>query len=287
MNRRLLYALLAVTLPVATVPAVFSPAAAQLNIYVDLAPPAPEQEVMPGPRPGYVWAPGHWDWNGRQYLWKAGRWEQSRAGYRFVPERWERFTDNGRERWRFVASRWDRDGDGIPNQVDGYDDRTGVLTLVDIAPPPPQYEIMPPPRSGFVWAPGHWNWNGGQYVWSPGRWEQVRAGYRFVAPQWERYIDNGRERWRYQASRWDRDGDGIPNQFDPNANRAQGTGDRDKDGIPNRVDPNPDRAQGSGDRDKDGIPNRKDNRPDVAKAPGSGDRDKDGISNRKDTNDKR
>ena len=76
----------------------------------------------------------------------------------------------------------------------------------------------------------------------------------------------------------DRDHDGIPNRFDPNPNRAQGSGDRDHDGIPNRFDPNPNRAQGSGDRDHDGIPNRLDPNPNRAK--GSGDRDRDGIPNR-------
>ena len=61
-----------------------------------------------------------------------------------------------------------------------------------------------------------------------------------------------------QPTRWDRDGDGIPNRYDPVYNPRW---DRDGDGIPNRYDRN-DHARN--DRDGDGIPNwqdRNDGRP--------------------------
>jgi hypothetical protein len=32
---------------------------------------------------------------------------------------------------------------------------------VTIAPPAPRYEPVPPPRAGWVWAPGYWNWVNG------------------------------------------------------------------------------------------------------------------------------
>lgn len=51
-----------------------------------------------------------------------------------------------------------------------------------------------------------------------------------------------------QPSRWDRDGDGIPNRRDPVYNPRW---DRDGDGVPNRYDR---------DRDGDGIPNWQDRR---------------------------
>ena len=38
------------------------------------------------------------------------------------------------------------------------------------APPAPRYEVVPPPRHGYVWAPGHWAPRGGGYVWIEGRW---------------------------------------------------------------------------------------------------------------------
>lgn len=106
------------------------------------------------------------------------------------------------------------------------------------APPPPPYEAMPAPRPGYVWAPGAYRLVNDQYVWTPGTWQQARPGYRYVPDRWERYTDKGRERWRYQASRWDRDGDGIPDRVDRHDNRPnQAWGDKDRDGIPNAVDP--------------------------------------------------
>jgi len=30
--------------------------------------------VHPAPRPGYIWSPGHWEWNERRHVWVAGRW---------------------------------------------------------------------------------------------------------------------------------------------------------------------------------------------------------------------
>ncbi|MDA7418921.1 YXWGXW repeat-containing protein [Xenophilus arseniciresistens] len=101
------------------------------------------------------------------------------------------------------------------------------------APPPPRFERVPPPRRGYVWAPGHWEWQRGGHVWVGGTWLRARPGYAYHAPQWvER---DGR--WDYRAGRWDRSGGG---------------GDRDHDGVRNRHDR---------DRDGDGVPNRYDRKP--------------------------
>ena len=63
----------------------------------------------------------------------------------------------------------------------------------------------------------------------------VRTGYTYYAPQWvER---NGR--WHFEARRWDRDGDGIPNRLDPTPLGGNRPGDRDGDGVPNRRDAAP------------------------------------------------
>src|ERR1044072_1544104 len=83
------------------------------------------------------------------------------------------------------------------------------LADVDISlnfgPPPPRYEVVPPPRQGYVWAPGYWGWDGHRHVWHTGHWADARAGYVYNAPRWvER---DGR--WTYHASRWDRNGNGI------------------------------------------------------------------------------
>jgi hypothetical protein len=61
------------------------------------------------------------------------------------------------------------------------------------------------------------------------------------------------QRDQYQRpTRWDRDGDGIPNRYDRVYNPSW---DRDGDGIPNRYDR---RDNVRHDRDGDGIPNGQD-----------------------------
>src|SRR4029450_11502978 len=47
------------TATVVTAP--FSPANAQVNITFGSPPPPPRYEVVPAPRAGYVWAPGHYE----------------------------------------------------------------------------------------------------------------------------------------------------------------------------------------------------------------------------------
>ena len=105
-------------------------------------------------------------------------------------------------------------------------------------PPPVRYEVVPAPRAGYVWAPGHWRLVNDQYVWIGGQWYQARPGYRYVPDTWERVYISGREQWRYQPSRWDRDGDGIPDRYERHGNRANSGpfGDKDHDGIPNVFD---------------------------------------------------
>ena len=66
------------------------------------------------------------------------------------------------------------------------------------------------------------------------------------------------QRQYQQPTRWDRDGDGIPNRYDRVYNPYW---DRDGDGVPNRYDrydrDNP-RDHAGRDRDGDGIPNWQD-----------------------------
>jgi len=74
-----------------------------------------------------------------------------------------------------------------------------VPGLVAIAPPPPRFEPLPPPRAGYVWVPGSWQWQQSAYGWrqgyweparpnavyAPGRWVQADGGWRWVEPQWK------------------------------------------------------------------------------------------------------
>jgi len=65
----------------------------------------------------------------------------------------------------------------------------------------------------------------------------------------------------YQPSRFDRDGDGIPNRRDPTPDGRGPRWDRDNDGIANRFDRTPNGAVRMADRDRDGVPDRYDNYP--------------------------
>ena len=105
-------------------------------------------------------------------------------------------------------------------------------------PPSAQYELVPAPRAGYVWAPGHYTLVNDRYVWSPGHWMTARSGYRYVPDTWERVFVSGREQWRYVPSRWDRNGDGIPDRYEAKRYHDNNGpwGDRDHDGIPNAWD---------------------------------------------------
>jgi YXWGXW repeat-containing protein len=39
------------------------------------------------------------------------------------------------------------------------------LDIVIRTPPPPvRVEVAPPPRVGYVWAPGYWSWDGHRHI---------------------------------------------------------------------------------------------------------------------------
>ncbi len=56
-------------------------ASAGVFVDIDVAPPAPQVEVVPEPRVGYVWAPGYWEWRGGHHVWVGGHWIGERRGY--------------------------------------------------------------------------------------------------------------------------------------------------------------------------------------------------------------
>jgi hypothetical protein len=77
-----------------------------------------------------------------------------------------------------------------------------VRVYVNIGPPPPQVEIVPPPRYGYVWAPGYWDWRGHRHVWMQGHWIRERPGYMYQPHRWvER---DGR--WYLERGHWDHHG---------------------------------------------------------------------------------
>lgn len=77
-----------------------------------------------------------------------------------------------------------------------------VTTGIGVAPPPPRYERIPPPRVGYVWAPGYWRWDGRlhRHVWANGYWVRGRPGYHYRPAYWDR----GHDGWRFRNGYWGR-----------------------------------------------------------------------------------
>lgn len=76
----------------------------------------------------------------------------------------------------------------------------GVNIVIGTPPPPPRYEIVPPPRIGYIWVPGYWDWDGRRHAWAAGHWEQSRSGYLYDRPQWR----EGRNGWELRRGGWHR-----------------------------------------------------------------------------------
>ena len=76
--------------------------------------------------------------------------------------------------------------------------QVGVSVVIGNAPPPPRFESIPAPRSGYVWAPGYWSWNGYRHVWIGGRWEVERVGSYYRPSEWVQ--DGGG--WRFVPGGW-------------------------------------------------------------------------------------
>lgn len=73
-------------------------------IIAPMAPPPPRVEVVPAPRPGYVWDQGRWGWAHGRYVWMPGHWRAMRPGRRWVPGHW---VQRGRN-WSWIDGRWAR-----------------------------------------------------------------------------------------------------------------------------------------------------------------------------------
>jgi hypothetical protein len=71
---------------------------------------------------------------------------------------------------------------------------------IEVAPPEPRVVVAPPPRPGFIWAPGFWEWRGHQHVWVDGHWEHERPGYHWEAARWVPHEGH----YRFEAGHWAR-----------------------------------------------------------------------------------
>jgi hypothetical protein len=70
----------------------------------------------------------------------------------------------------------------------------------DVPPPPDRVEHAPPPRDGYVWGAGHWEWNGRAYAWTSGSWIVERRAAHWMAARWEQVG----AQWHYIAGHWER-----------------------------------------------------------------------------------
>lgn len=69
---------------------------------------------------------------------------------------------------------------------------------IEIAPPAPRVVVAPPPRPGFVWAPGYWAYRGHEHVWVDGHWMKERRGWRWEPDHWVHHEG----RYRYEPGHW-------------------------------------------------------------------------------------
>jgi hypothetical protein len=106
----------------------------------------------------------------------------------------------------------------------GAQAQTYTTTTITVAPPAPRHEVVPAPRAGWVWAPGHYEYTHGQYAWTEGHWLRERSGYEYREPHW---VQRGDGSWYLVGNSWehrfeerharrgrDFDGDGVPDRHD-------------------------------------------------------------------------
>ena len=73
---------------------------------------------------------------------------------------------------------------------------------VEIAPPPLIVEDAPP-RAGYFYTPGYWDWDAGQHrhVWKKGEYVAERRGEHWVPHKWEERDG----RYHFNEGHWDHD----------------------------------------------------------------------------------
>ncbi len=160
-----------------------APVEARISADIDIkvAPPAPRYEEVVV-RPGYVWAPGYWRWEGGQHVWIRGAYVPERPGYFWEPHHWVQGPHGG---WHSYEGRWVSD------------------TAITVAPPAPRYEEVIV-RPGYVWSPGYWRSQGGQQAWIAGSYVPERRGYFWDPPHW---VQGARGGWHFFEGRWLSDAD--------------------------------------------------------------------------------
>ena len=85
--------------------AAYYPPHYQDQVYIQVAPPPPQIEVIGvAPYAGHIWLGGAWFWESGRHIWHPGHWEAPRPGLVWIPHQWE----HDGHAWRFREGRWDR-----------------------------------------------------------------------------------------------------------------------------------------------------------------------------------
>lgn len=72
---------------------------------------------------------------------------------------------------------------------------------VNVGPPAVVHEEVPPPREGYTWAQGYWDYDDGHHVWRKGHWERNHEGERWRNGEWHEHEGH----WTLERGHWDRD----------------------------------------------------------------------------------
>ena len=80
--------------------------ASPMEIEIRTAPPPDRVEVMPAPRPGFVYERGHYLYDGEKYIWQEGKFFQEKEGQRYVPYAFEKRG----ETWFYRPGYWEKTG---------------------------------------------------------------------------------------------------------------------------------------------------------------------------------
>lgn len=182
--KKTLYTAAALAFGTAPMMPAFSMAKTEVRLVVGNPPPPPKFETTPPSREGQLWASGYWDWDGERHQWVGGHWLSTRPGQRYRQAEWVRDSAN----WRLKRGGWYVSEQAIP-----------VYQYVAVAPPKPRPETVPPPRPGYLWATGYWEWSDHRHQWRPGLWLAERPGYRFRPAHWAQRD----ERWYLERERWE------------------------------------------------------------------------------------
>ena len=90
---------------ITTIAAGSAMARVDVDIDIGVAPPVAPIEVVPDPRPGYVWAPGYYEWESERHVWHKGHWIEEHPGHRWVADRWDQHGN----KWHHERGHWDKD----------------------------------------------------------------------------------------------------------------------------------------------------------------------------------